>query len=29
VFMSRNFFDLNRTQEDWPSLTFSKTRERA
>ena len=28
VFMSRNFFDLNRTQEDWPDLTFSKTRER-
>ena len=29
VFLSRNFFDLNRTQEDWPELTFSKTRERS
>jgi len=29
VFLSRNFFDLNRTQEDWPDLTFSKTRERS
>ncbi len=28
VFMSRNFFDLNRTQEEWPKLTFAKTRER-
>ncbi|MFP4126360.1 MAG: peptide chain release factor 3 [Alphaproteobacteria bacterium] len=29
VFLARNAFDLNRTQEEWPELRFATTRERA
>jgi peptide chain release factor 3 len=29
VFLARNAWDLNRTAQDWPEITFSATRERA
>jgi peptide chain release factor 3 len=29
VFLARNTWDLNRTAQDWPEITFSATRERA
>jgi peptide chain release factor 3 len=29
VFLARNAWDLNRTQEDWPNIRFLATRERA
>jgi len=29
VFLARNLWELNRTAEDWPGLSFHKTRERA
>ena len=28
VFLARNAWDMNRTQEDWPGIAFHKTRER-